>query len=134
MKIFEDMKGSWGDRKVNFVDENNVFVGYEMIQQCCEHAGWFIADEISEDTITQSEVSEFQGWVFDVEFFKKIERKEEVERWEKGKLNDDGEMVIFRLVKGDQEKFLHLFNCHNGFYYHGFEFVVNGEEKRSDVL
>ena len=35
MKIFED------NIKVNFVDENNVFVGYDMRQSCCEQAGYF---------------------------------------------------------------------------------------------
>ena len=29
---------------INFVDENNVFVGYDLEQQCCEEADWFFTD------------------------------------------------------------------------------------------
>lgn len=43
MKIFER------DGKINFVDENNVLLGYDMSQDCCEHADWFILDTIYSD-------------------------------------------------------------------------------------
>jgi hypothetical protein len=33
-------------------------------------------------------------------------------------------MVIFRITDGAAEKFVHLFNCHNGYYGHGFGFKV----------
>ena len=36
MKVFDR------DGKVNFVDENNVILGYDMNQNCCEDADWFI--------------------------------------------------------------------------------------------
>jgi len=38
MKIFDR------DFKINFVDVNNVFLGYDMNLQCTERAGWFISD------------------------------------------------------------------------------------------
>ena len=55
MKIFD------GDfDKVNFVDENNVFVGYDLLQDCCEDANWFIADrEI--DGIKETEALMLEG-------------------------------------------------------------------------
>jgi hypothetical protein len=37
MKKFED------NGKINFVDENNVFMGYDMERSCCEVADWFIS-------------------------------------------------------------------------------------------
>ena len=32
-------------------------------------------------------------------------------------------MIILRIVNRDasQEKFIHIYNCHNGYYAHGFE-------------
>ena len=36
--------------KINFIDENNVFVGYDLGQNCCENASWFISlDDYCED-------------------------------------------------------------------------------------
>lgn len=45
MKIFE----SKDECKINFVDENNVFLGYSMGQDCCEYAEWFISDDPQND-------------------------------------------------------------------------------------
>jgi hypothetical protein len=39
---------------------------------------------------------------------------------------DDGGMAIFRIVKGSAEKFIHIFNCQNGYYSHGFDFAIEG--------
>ena len=46
MKIFEGKESSWSD-KVNFVDGNDVFVGYDLGQCCCENADWFISEKIT---------------------------------------------------------------------------------------
>ena len=108
MKIFEKME-RW-EEKVNFVDENNVLVGYDMGQDCCEYADWFIADQPTEKVVERKETPDMEGWVFDPSYFREVESADEF---------DDGGMVIFRLVNGDQEKFLHLFNSHNGYYGHG---------------
>ena len=35
MKVFDR------DGKINFVDKNNVVLGYDMNQDCCENANWF---------------------------------------------------------------------------------------------
>jgi len=114
MRIFEK------DGKHNFVDENNVYVGYDSGQDCCEHADWFISDEAFLSTPeflkNYGPVSELlkpsilNGWVFDIDFFNEmnIENPESCS------------MAIFRLVKEKEQKFLHLFNCHNGYYGHGF--------------
>ena len=54
MKIFNKLeKNGWG-RKVNFVDENNVVLGYDMSQDCCERAGWFIAEYINTSQIPKT--------------------------------------------------------------------------------
>jgi hypothetical protein len=118
MKIFNDKN----DEKVNFVDDNNALVGFDMDQHCCESFGWFLSSKqptkIEEDDYGEGLATE--GYQFDVNYF------------EGGCLQDDegfeeGGMATFRLVKGEEEMFLTLHNTHNGYYSHGFEMKVGGE-------
>lgn len=114
MKIFNNIK-EWSS-KVNFVDENNVFVGYDLDQDCCEYADWFISDKPENEIQERVETSEEMGpWRFDRDYFQEVENSRDL---------DEGRMVRFRLTNGKEEKFLHLFNCHNGYYSHGFTFGV----------
>lgn len=105
--------------KVNFIDSLDRFIGYDMGQDCCEHAGWFISDK-KEDYDTGSENEGDRG--FNVEGFDFVPGAvAEITSDEDAGL-DDGGMVIFTLrdEKGN-ELYLHLFNCHNGYYGHGVE-------------
>ena len=109
MKIF--LNGS----KVNFVDDNNVLLGFDYSQCCCEQFGWFIQDTISEeaDHTAESEVipaESYEGWNFDPKWY--------------GGGND---MAVFKIVKDGKEKYLHIYNHHNGYYGHGFEFKEGNE-------
>ena len=121
MKYFKSDVAIWGE-KINFVDENNVLVGYDYSGQCCENFGWCIGEKVSmnledalfNDTKEDSCIDEqLKGWTFDTKFFEEILEEESF---------NDIHFVVFRLVKGDQERFLHLYNIHNGYYSHGFEF------------
>ena len=108
MKIFER------EGKINFVDENNVFLGYDMNSLCCENADWFIADT-PQTRIQEREDGEFpdlSGWAFDPVFFH-LGRGEDL---------GDGAMAIFLIVKEGAEKFVHIYNAQNGYYSHGFKF------------
>jgi len=117
MKIIDQVK-PFGD-KVNFVDDNNVILGYDMQQNCCENAGWFIASTPTEDIhCNGDESTDLPGWAFDTGYRNDSESCPDL---------DSGGMVIFRITKGGEEKFIHLYNCHNGYYGHGFDFKV-GEE------
>ena len=103
------------NRAVNFVDENNLLLGYDLIQDCCEQAGWFIADrpdEWLEETFKQ-ESQELPGWVFDTQYFSEVQHSPET---------DGGGAVRFRITCGDQQKFIVLYNIQNGYYSHGFKF------------
>ena len=126
MKIFENQE-SW-ESKVNFVDENNVLVGYDMGQSCCEHADWFIAESPHEDIEDIQEVNvddiNLEGFVFDTSYFKEVYHG----------CFEDGGMVIFRLEGPTFNLYLHLFNCHNGYYSHGFEFKNDGQSIRDGYL
>ena len=126
MKIFTKDNTHW-DTKVNFVDENNVYFGYDMAGQCCEHFGWFLADEtvIPKTWDEYEEMSKLKtdintdlsDFVFDTSYFNKFYCEN---------VYDLG-MVILRIVNQDhsKEKFIHVYNCHNGYYSHGFEFKDN---------
>ena len=111
MKIFNNSTNPLWAGKVNFVDDNNVVLGYDDGQSCCEVVGYCIADKVIEDksNLTQDSVIEdYEGYQFDTSFFE-----------------DYGEVVVFRIIKDEKEKFIHLFNYHNGYYAHGFDFKVN---------
>lgn len=127
MMIFENENSSWSD-KVNFVDGNDVFVGYDLGQKCCENAGYFLADNIS------SEIQDMAGfghpdtddYLFDKDFFQNVSSDDLV----------NVNMVVFRLFnKGKPDLFLHLYNVsNNGYYAHGFEVKHNGVTVKSDSL
>ena len=129
MRYFSSNDKTIYSTKVNFVDKNNVLVGYDFSGQCCEQYGWYISnkpttdtqgsvfdDRIAEDAINES----LKDWTFDKEFFQGLDAT-------KPGTYDQDERVVFRLVNEHNELFLHLFNVHNGYYSHGFLFK-NGEE------
>ena len=127
MKIFNNNENSWSE-KVNFVDDNNVLVGFDMSQACCESFGWFVCSKeptkiIEEENAEKLETEEYQ---FDVDYFKEVTPDEEY--W------DDGGIAIFRLVNGESEMFLALHNSHNGYYSHGFDMKVGGKTIRDSSL
>jgi hypothetical protein len=126
MKIFDNSE-PWTS-KTNFVDENNVYLGYDMHQSCCENANWFISDTVCEKPMDRNhDEGDLSAWVFDTSYFKQIVSDDEY-------LFDGGGMVAFRIVNGEKEKFIHLYNVHNGYYGHGFDFKVNDQTIQSDTL
>jgi hypothetical protein len=125
MKILRNQIDAWAD-KVNFVDANNVLVGYDISQQCCEHAGWYIADHRRTDTNDKKTIVDgLDGYAFDSNFFERVP----------GAAVEDGGMVRFRLVEeGKPDLFLHIFNSHNGYYGHGFTAEHSGTVVQSAYL
>ncbi|MHA1738166.1 MAG: DUF7448 domain-containing protein [Candidatus Heimdallarchaeota archaeon] len=132
MKIFKNETNEWGDgHKINFVDENNVFVGYDMESSCCEKFGWFINNKPTtklfddDDEIIERVIANIDEYSFDINFFAEY------------KFDDYGDIiniVIFKLVNEDfDELYLHLFNCHNGYYSHGFEYKDADEIRNGDL-
>lgn len=136
MRYFSsNVKNSWSS-KVNFVDENNVLVGYDFSGACCESYGWYIhskvttedvvADSLFNDSDDANVINEaLKEWTFDTSFFEEISK----EKW-----SDVCATAVFRLVNGDNELFLHLYNQHNGYYAHGFDFSKDGEIIQSGSL
>ncbi len=100
--------------KVNFIDANNVFVGYDLGQSCCENADYFFSATIPENTESEKCSPPGQEYVFDPSYFK-----------ENSEVMGDGGMVVFRLTSPEKpEIFLCLYNHQNGYYSHGFEVKV----------
>lgn len=128
MKKFEGKESSWYE-KVNFIDDNDVFVGYDIGQDCCEHAGWFIADTITpysyDSDYDVKESPDVETYFFDKGFFQEVGSRD----------LDAGGMVAFKLIAENKpDLYLHLFNCHNGYYGHGFEVKHGGETVRDGCL
>lgn len=112
MKYFETDMDGW-DAKYNFVDENNVVLGYDATQDCCEQFGWYVSALIQDDKIPDSLTDPklppdgtWEGWTFDSTYFKELLFDE----------CEDENHAVFRIVKGESEAFIVLFNYHNGYY------------------
>ncbi len=72
MKFFE-AKGSW-----NWVDENNVFLGFEVDGNCCAIHGWYLTDEVpTSDKEPDAKFSQpkfdWKPWRFDPSFEARID-------------------------------------------------------------
>jgi hypothetical protein len=114
---------------INFVDTNNVVVGFYNEQSCCENFGHYVSPTLFDGSCSlDPETTLFEGWVFDPGFcFNKPDACTFLETSEDK--YDQGAAVAFRLVRADGSEgylYLHLFNSHNGFYSHGFSVDVGG--------
>jgi len=124
MQVF-NKKENWSE-KVNFVDENNVVLGYDLEQDCCEHADWFIADRpMKKICERKTDNPRLSGYVFDTKYFESIQNEDE---------SEEGGMAIFRITNGKKEKFIHIYNSHNGYYSHGFDFKAGQKIIQDGVL
>ena len=109
------------DGKTNFVDDNNVFVGFDKEGFCCERFGYTFTMFIPEDMNSlYSDVKEsiLEGYNFDRNFIKDLPHPEHYE---------NGGAKCFRLENNGEEVYLTIYNYHNGYYSHGFEFVDDEE-------
>lgn len=104
--------------KINFVDQNNVFVGFDFEQSCSETFGYFFSWTkpaqvmVQEDTLVEETwKAVLEEYVFDTEYREELQHLAFL---------DAGSAVVFRLVQGSTELFLCLYNSHNGYYSHGF--------------
>ena len=126
VKIFER------DYKINFVDTNNVFVGFDYSPSCCEYFGYAIlaqaASSLSEiSSFTEEEEEEvLDSYTFDTSFESVVVNENPY---------SEDNTVVFKLVStGKKDLFLHLYNSHNGYYSHGFDMTENGKVLFSGAL
>ena len=115
--------------KVNFIDENNVFVGFSTRIDCCENCFWWLCTDWTRakkidncKKIIEGSISELneklKGFVFNTNFFRQYKGEDRFE---------EGGAVVFKLMKKNKRIFLILENHHNGYYSHGFELMDNDE-------
>jgi hypothetical protein len=118
MKIF-DPTNSFRD-KLNFVDKNNVVLGFDFSQDCCEDFGYYFSLEwpATRNGEVEKRADELEPYVFDPTFFG--HGSDEV-------CGEGGGDAVFKLVDGDKVLYLVIYNHHNGYYGHGFEFK-NGDK------
>lgn len=116
--------------KINFVDDKNMFVGFDYEQQCGEDFGYIISRTkivVPEDNsipcpqdryklphndvlFTESDFRALFNYTFSPSFVP-VAKKEGC--------------VVFELVsekEGEPRLYLILYNLHNGYYAHGFEY------------
>jgi len=120
MKYFER------DSKYNFVDANNVFVGYDSHQDCCELASWYLSFKPGVFPLIDSDNSinadELDAYSFDTSYFREDSA-------------DETAIAEFKLVAaGLPDIYLILHNTHNGYYGHGFKCEISGTVLRSGIL
>jgi len=108
---------SWGNR-INFVDDNNVLVGFDNESSCCENFGWSITSDVLGDRFDYADEGDTLDYHFDPKFY------------QYGAVGtdypDEGLSITFRLISddGEEDLYLHLWNYHNGYYGHGFNFQI----------
>ena len=124
--------------KTNFVDDNDVFVGYDSTQDCGEDAGYYVLDCVKYldvekecedlDGFYSNCAYDVEGYYFDREFFEM--RSAHVPDSDK-----TAHTAVFKLVSdGKPDLYLHLFNAHNGYYAHDFEVKHSGEVVKTGSL
>jgi len=113
---------SWGER-INFVDDSNVLVGFDMSQSCCEDFGWSITPDLKGEGLDYGGVGGTLDYTFDPSFYSYDELQYSY---------DNGGAITFRLIsdEGDEDLYLHLWNHHNGYYSHGFNFQIGEGDDR----
>jgi hypothetical protein len=128
VKILDKVE-PWG-HKVNFVDENEVYLGYDTDDDCCAWGGWFISEdpefwppgESGSDWPKEPlGAVDLPGWAFDTGYSKSRA------------LPQEGAAVQFRITDGKAFKYITLYNCHNGYYGKGFDFVVPKDPTKSQL-
>ena len=115
MRVFESSETC----KLNFIDDKNVFVGFDFGQNCCESFGYKITKEEPtsferlENTESLDSV-DFPGFNFDTTY-----KREHDEN------GVDGQAVTFKVLNDAGEAlFVSLMNSHNGYYSHGFDMKI----------
>lgn len=127
MKIFEGGPGTWAC-KTNFVDKNNVVVGFDSSQSCCEYFGYLITAFIPTSTSEEAEENRpevLEPYVFDTAFVHNDAVPD----------SDGGGSVTFKLwAIGQPDLYLTLFNHHNGYYGHGFDMAIGDKVLHDGTL
>lgn len=93
--------------RVNFIDKNDIYIGFDLSRQCCEDFGYYISRN-KFDEENSIPLYKLKGYYFDT-----------------NKSLDDiikikGDVACIKLIndKNNECIYLHLYNNHNGYYCH----------------
>jgi len=116
--------------KANFVDVNDVLVGFDNSSNCCESFGWFYSDTIPQQVKDGPAPSDLDAYVFDPEFFQQMAVPfiSGIDRAQ------DDSIVIFKLLSGSKVLYLCLHNTYDTYYSHGFQLEVGGKILREGSI
>lgn len=121
--------------RVNFVDKNDNFVGYSLAQQCCENA-WYEVIRITSEGSKEVDNDYISGdaWIH----LGLLEANPDYDSSHLDK--DDGgcdyENIEFFVVQNEETlevAYIRLYNIHNGYYAHVFEWNINTNKGRSSL-
>ncbi len=124
MKLFDD-GSSW-----NWVDENNVVLGFRNFSNCCERFGYRYDNNEPSDNLslrdTEAVVDSLDDYIFDTSYCNLLHNDS----------CDAGGYAAFRLVHKNTNEYLYLtiYNHHNGWYSHGFTFSQGDRTIRNGSL
>lgn len=121
--------------RVNFVDKNDNFVGYSLSQQCCENA-WYEVIRITSEGSKEVDNDYISGdaWIH----LGLLEANPDYDSDHLDK-DDDGcdyENIEFFVVQNEETlevAYIRLYNIHNGYYAHVFEWDINTNKGRSSL-
>ncbi|MGL4600291.1 MAG: hypothetical protein ACRCVE_02040 [Plesiomonas sp.] len=102
-------------RKINFIDENDCFVGFDFNQCCCESFGYSVTLDGKFNYHEDESLPDFNfdGYNFDTSFTPDESSDEEC---------DDCQYVTLKMINSSGDvAYLHLYNMHNGYYSHGWK-------------
>lgn len=104
--------------KINFIDRNDNFVGFDWGGQCCESFGYYFAKDVTDK---EPEIQpNHDGFYFDTTF-------NPVDIEFTGDYADEDNGVAFKCMNDAGDViYLHLTNSHNGYYAHGWESSFGG--------
>ena len=126
------MNVSYEFEKVNFIDDNNIFVGFELTQYCCEQTDTSFVEIHKDGTCTIIDdndeyikslyfVGTDEDLITDYKFNEIFYNEYD---------DDEFDDVIFQLSDGETDRniVLALTNIHNGYYFHTYITNISGVE------
>lgn len=115
MRIFEGrfQADDWSN-KWNFIDANNVLVGFDSEHACCEYFGYRFGSVPFGDDASDDAAS-LEPYVF--------VRDQEPQSRRVGPVSCGDDEMSFRMVAdGKPDLWLTIYNYHEGYYMHGWTF------------
>lgn len=101
---------------INFIDKNDIFVGFDYYRSCCEDFGWYLSNKVNGKANVHKD--KLEGYFFDI-------NKESLS------YGDDMNILTLKLIHEIKKPiYLNLFNYHNGYYAHDV-LIKNKDKKHS---